>query len=47
VLPKFVETSAWRWAGHYYAEEADNFDNDGHDLYAVATYVVPTARGWP
>jgi hypothetical protein len=45
VLPKFVENLGLAVGGHYNAFSGDNFDNDGHDLYGVATYVVPMGEG--
>jgi hypothetical protein len=45
VLPKFVENLGLAVGGHYYAEEVGNFENDGHDLYAVASYTVPMGEG--
>lgn len=49
VLPKFVENLGLAVGGHYYAEEVEVFevtaDNDGHDLYGVASYVVPMGEG--
>ena len=51
VLPKFVENLGIAVGGHYLAQEVevegdnDKFKNDGHDLYGVATYVVPMGEG--
>ena len=45
VLPKFVENLGLAVGGHYYQEEWENFENDGHDLYGVATYTVPMGEG--
>ena len=47
VLPKFVENLGLAVGGHYNAFSSDkaNLDNDGHDLYAVATYTAPIGEG--
>jgi hypothetical protein len=45
VLPVFVQNLGLAVGGHYYAENWDNFDNDGEDLYVVATYVAPVGEG--
>jgi hypothetical protein len=45
VLPKFVENLGLAVGGHYYAEEVGEFENDGHDIYGVATYTVPMGEG--
>lgn len=44
-LPAFVENLGIAVGGHYFAQDFDNFNNDGHDLYAVATYTVPMGEG--
>lgn len=45
VLPKFVENLGLAIGGHYMAQEVGNVDNDGHDIYGVATYVIPMGEG--
>jgi len=45
VLPKFVENLSLAVGGRYYKEELEDFENDGHDLYGVATYIVPMGEG--
>jgi hypothetical protein len=45
VLPPFVENLSLAIGGHYKSQEIGNFDNDGDDLYAVATYVAPMGEG--
>jgi hypothetical protein len=51
VLPKFVDNLSLAVGGHYLAQEIEveeldsKFENDGHDLYGVATYVVPMGEG--
>jgi hypothetical protein len=47
VLPKFVDNLSLAVGGHYNAFSSDdaNVDNDGHDLYAVASYVAPVGEG--
>ena len=45
VLPKFVENLGLAVGGHYYAQEVGNADNDGHDIYGVATYSIPMGEG--
>jgi hypothetical protein len=45
VLPQFVQNLNLAIGGRYTAESGDNFDNDGHDLYAVATYLAPMGEG--
>jgi hypothetical protein len=50
VLPKFVENLGLAVGGHYFAQQIDDafgntVDNDGHDLYAVASYTAPMGEG--
>ena len=49
VLPPFVQNLGLAIGGHYYAQEWDvpggRADNDGHDLYAVASYFAPMGEG--
>jgi hypothetical protein len=47
VLPNFVPNLSLAVGGHYNAFSSDkaNLDNDGEDLYAVATYVAPVGEG--
>jgi hypothetical protein len=45
VLPNFVPNLNLAVGGHYNAQSNDFSDNDGHDLYFVATYVAPMGEG--
>jgi hypothetical protein len=51
VLPKFVENLSLAVGGHYLSQKLDvnavdfDFENNGEDLYAVATYVAPMGEG--
>jgi hypothetical protein len=39
-LPNFVENLNIAIGGHYKAFSVEDIDNDGHDIYAVASYVA-------
>jgi hypothetical protein len=45
VLPKFVEGLGLAVGGHYNAQSFGPFDNDGYNLYGVATYVASMGEG--
>jgi hypothetical protein len=51
VLPNFVKNLNLAVGGHYYGQEikVEDFDytfkNNGEDLYAVATYIIPLSNG--
>ena len=51
VLPSFYQNLSLAIGGHYSAQQFDinainfDYDNDGYDLYAVATYVAPVGEG--
>jgi len=45
VLPPFVQNLNLALGGHYRNEKFTNIDNNGQDLYAVATYLAPIGEG--